>query len=489
MNLYTIAPHRPFLDAIAAEWLAAAREDPMAASNGLILLPTRRAARSLADAFLAQSGGKPLLLPRITALGALDEAPLALAGSLTLPPAVPDMLRLAQLTRLVMALSGRFGAPETADQAWLLAAELASLMDEAERAEVDLAAVLPGLVAEDYAAHWGIALDFLRIVTRAWPEWLAENRLMNPARRQVALLDAQAKAWAEQPPAMRILAAGSTGGIPAVARLLRVVAGLPGGGVVLPGLDCELADEAWDVLEDSHPQAGLRQLLNGLGATRGDVQPWPAAGAGSSGRTALLSRALLPAPALGAWRSGTDPAWTAGLSRLQPADQQEEAVAIALVLRGALEQPERRAALVTPDRDLAGRVAVELGRFGIIADDSAGEPLADTPPAVFLRLLAEAVTEQLRPVPLLALLKHPLAAAGRSPSACRAAARDLERDCLRGPAPKSGCAGCARWRSGPQCKSSSTSWKYASAPCWPWPRQTPPSRPRRSPPCCTPPRH
>ena len=71
-----------------------------------------------------------------------------------------------------------------------------------------------------------------------------------------------------------------------------------------------------------------------------------------------------------------------------------------------------RAALVTPDRDLAGRVATELLRYGVVADDSAGEPLADTPPAVFLRLLARAVAEELAPVPLLALLKHPLAAAG-----------------------------------------------------------------------------
>lgn len=436
MNLFSIAPHVPFLDSIAAEWLAGA-DDPLAASDGLILLPTRRAARALADAFLAHADGRPLLLPRIIALGALDEAPLSLAGSLALPPAVPGPVRLAQLSRLVMA--GRFGAH--ADQAWLLASELAALMDEAERAGVDLTAVLPTLVAEEYAAHWGITLDFLRIVTAAWPAWLADNGLMNPAARQVALLQAQERHWTDHPPAMRVLAAGTTGGIPAVAKLLRVVMGLPRGQVVLPGLDTDMPDAAWDALEDTHPQAGLRRLLNGLGALRGDVQPWPVLpDAAPASRPALLSRALLPAPALAAWRDPA-PLDTTGLWRLTPADQQEEAVAIALVLRGALDVPGRRAALVTPDRDLAGRVAAELGRFGVIADDSAGETLADTPPAVFLRLLAHAVAEQLRPVPLLALLKHPLAAAGMAPGACRAAARRLERDGLRGPAPKPGIAG------------------------------------------------
>ncbi len=440
MRLFTIAPHQAFLDALAADWLQQAGDDPLAVADGLILLPTRRAARALAEAFLAQTDGRPLLLPRISAIGALDEAPMALAGTLALRPAVPVALRLAHLTRLVMALDGRFGAPATADHAWPLAVELAALMDEAERAEVDLAATLPGLVAEDYATHWGITLDFLRIVTRAWPDFLAEMGLMNPAARQVKLLDAQAAAWTQAPPTTRVLAAGSTGGIPAVARLLRVVAGLPSGQVVLPGLDLDLADELWTKLEDSHPQSGLRRLLNGLGALRGDVQAHPAAVVAPAARTALLHRALLPAPALGLWRE-TLPERPTGLSRLTPADQQEEALAIALVLRGALEMPDHRAALVTPDRDLAARVAVELGRFGIVADDSAGEKLTATPPAVFLRLLAQAVADALRPVPLLALLKHPLAAAGLAPAECRAGARRLEREALRGPAPPPGLAG------------------------------------------------
>ncbi len=442
MNLFTIPPHGAFLDALAADWLHRAGGDPVAAADGLILLPTRRAARALADAFLHAADGRPLLLPRIAAIGALDEAPLALAGALTLPPAVPAPVRLAQLTRLVMALDGRFGAPVNADQAWPLAAELAALMDEADRSEVDLAAVLPGLAEGDYASHWGITLEFLRIVTAAWPNWLAENGLMNPAARQVALLRAQAAAWEREPPASPVLAAGSTGGIPAVARLLGVVARLPNGRVVLPGLDMDMPQAAWDALEDSHPQCALRRLLTRLGATRGDVDPMPASEPAPAARAALLNSALLPAGALASWRTA-GPVAPDGMHRLAPADQQEEAVAIALVLRGALEQPNRRAALVTPDRDLAGRVAVELGRFGVVADDSAGERLADTPPAVFLRLLAATVAEALRPVPLLALLKHPLAAAGLTPARCRAAARQLETAALRGPAPPPGLAGIA----------------------------------------------
>jgi ATP-dependent helicase/nuclease subunit B len=433
-----------FLDALAAEWLSGAG-DPLRATRGVILLPTRRAARALAEAFLRVSDGQPLLLPRITALGALDEAPLALAGALDLPPPVEPAQRLATLARLILAMGGADGAPHTADRAWSLAAELAALMDEAERAEIDLAEHLPEAADPAYAAHWARTLEFLHIVTHAWPDWLAEQRLMNPAAWQVALLNAQAAVWERDPPADRVLVAGTTGGIPAVARLLRVVARLPTGAVLLPGLDTDMTEEAWAEVDAAHPQAGLARLLQSLGATRGDVRPWPAATTREvpGARAATLGRALLPAGALVEWRN-TKAVAIEGLSLLSTADQQEEAAAIAMVLRGALEVPGARAALVTPDRDLAGRVANELLRYGVVADDSAGERLSDTPPAVFLRLVVRAVTEEMAPVALLALLKHPLAAAGLSPAACRAGARALELACLRGPRPNPGLGGLRR---------------------------------------------
>jgi ATP-dependent helicase/nuclease subunit B len=442
LNLFAVPPETPFLDAIARGWLADHGADPMQAANGLILLPTRRAARSLAEAFLRANDGRPLLLPRITALGALDEAPLALAGALDLPPAVEPAQRLAALTRLILAMGGKGGAPRTADRAWVLAQELASLMDEAERAGIDLADRLPDAADPEFALHWAQTLEFLHIVTAHWPAWLAANRAMNPAARQVALLEAQAAAWQDAPPGFPVLVAGTTAGIPAVARLLRTVARMDGGQVVLPQLDLGMDAAAWEAMEESHAQAGLARLLADLGAVRADVRPWLGGHAGKvpSGRFALLSRALLPAPALGDWLDRT-PADLAGLARLHPADQQQEAQAIALVLRDALETPGRTAALVTPDRALAGRVAAELLRFGIVADDSAGEKLSETPPAVFLRLLVSALAEDLAPVPLLALLKHPFCAAGLSPLACRDSARRLERACLRGPRPTPGITG------------------------------------------------
>lgn len=454
MNIRSIAPGRPFLDVLAQWWIAETPgKDPLAVADGLILLPTRRAARSLGEAFLRVTGGTPLLLPRILAIGALDEAPLTLAGALDLPPAVDPIKRLAVLTRLILALGGRDGAPMFADGAWRLAGELADLLDEAHRTGVSLPDKLPDAAEAGYAEHWQQTIRFLALVTEHWPAWLADNNMMDTAERALRLLECQAAAWEAAPPPGRVVVAGNSAGIPAIAALMRVVARLDRGTVILPGLDHAMPEEIWQGLDDGHPQAGLRHLLSEMTATRGDVTPVatsapkgrrkpvaPTPPSEGERRAPTIAQAMLPAAALHLWRDPFD-TYTHGLRLLEPADQQEEAVAIALALRQALEQPRARAALVTPDRQLALRVAAELSRYGVIVDDSAGEPLADTPPGTFLRLLARAVADGLSPIALLSVLKHPFAAFGLSASQCRAVARRLERACLRGPAPPPGTVG------------------------------------------------
>ncbi len=444
LAIFTIAPNRPFLDTLAAAHLARHHDTTEALADAIFLLPTKRAARALADAFLRQSGGRPLLLPRIIALGAPDEAGLALTAALDLPQAVPAALRTAILTQLILKLDGRNGAPTAPDQAWTLAVALAALLDEAALNEIDLARALPNATGGEFAEHWQNTLIFLDIITHAWPTWLQANGYLDVAARHVALLRAQGDAWAASPPAVPVIAAGITGAVPAALRLLAVIARMPAGQVVLPGFDLGMDAACRADLTDTHPQTALHDVLAGLGAESGDVAEYPpteVAPVCASARIDLLRTALLPAAQLGQWQTASRDGGT-GVYALHASDQQHEAVAIALALRNTLEMPGATAALVTPDRALAARVAAELQRFGVVADDSAGEALADSPPAVFLRLLAEAA--DLRPVSLLALLKHPLAALGLSPAAARNAARTLEIKTLRGPRPAAGFAGLAQ---------------------------------------------
>ncbi|MDP6951932.1 MAG: double-strand break repair protein AddB, partial [Alphaproteobacteria bacterium] len=233
--------------------------------------------------------------------------------------------------------------------------------------------------------------------------------------------------------------------MPATADLLAVVAGLPQGRVVLPGLDSGLDDDSWAALGETHPQFGMAQLLERLDVARADVLPW--GGKGDAARLALAREVMRPEATAHAWadlRHLDAAAASDGLSRIECDDSRAEAGVIALLMRETLETPGRTAALVTPDRDLARRVRAELGRWDIAVDDSAGRPLAETMPGTFLRLSLDALQEDLAPVPLLSLLKHPLAAGAEKRVAFRARSRELERACLRGPRPGPGFAGLRR---------------------------------------------
>lgn len=434
-HIGAFAPGVAFLPALARLWLAEG-----GGHDGLIILPSRRASQALAGAFLQANAEKALLLPRIIALGNVDEAGLMLATGISLPPAMDAVRRQALLTRLILQKPQENGAPQRLPASWTLAADCATLLDEADHADIDLAATLPTLVPEDLSEHWQKTLAFLDIVTHAWPKLLAAEGVMNPARRLALLIEAQAKAWRETPPSGKIWMVASEA-TPAIALMAKMISELPDGRLILPGFDPYLDDEAWQALPDSHAQAGIARLLAEIGARRAEVEQLPAmVETVPAGRGALMSRALLPASSLTAWQQQTK-VNLAGLSRLETGDEAQNALAIAMLLRDALQTPGRSAALVTPDRALATRVAAALKRFGIMADDSAGEALANTPPAVFMRLLARAACETYAPLPLLALLKHPMAAGGTMPQSFRDSARQLEIMVLRGPRPPAGLAG------------------------------------------------
>ena len=475
MNLFAIPAHLPFLDCLAAGVL---RRPPDAAPEHLsrvtILLPTRRSARALRVAFLRAAEGRALLLPRMRALAGLsteDADELALPSLLDLPPAVDPLRRQAVLAGFITRLPKDRGGPATPEQAWALAGALATLLDEIALEETDLELLarslpealnehwlgrLEGLVPEVHAAHWQITLTFLRGVLAAWQHWLAGEELLDIGMRRVKALWEQTRAWQTAPPAHPVIAAGiGVGGtIPAAEELLRVVTRLDHGAVVLHGLDAGSAEErVWEAIREAptHPFCGQQRLLHRLGARKEDIQPWPGCApeaaidlAAPAERPTLLGMALRPAEGLPAWQSRQPSAWRpalAGLVQLTAPDAQAEAVAIALTLREALEDPGARVALVTPDRDLARRVSAELARHGVTADDSAGEPLGETPAGGFLRLLARMAAAALAPVPLLAALKHPLCAGGWPRTRWIGAVRRLERAALRGARPAPGLAG------------------------------------------------
>ena len=449
---FSIPAHRPFLGDLAAGLLAAL--GPEGLGDAVVLLPSRRGARALAEAFVSGAGAGALLLPQIRALGDLDEGePPFEPGELALdlPAAVSPLRRRFELARLACEHPGDLGRSLDASGALELADALASFLDAIELEELGHAERMDKverLVEGDLARHWRISAAFLRIVLEAWPERLAELGLIDPAARRVKLLRLLARQWAERPPQGPLIAAGSTGTAPANADLLAVIATRPMGAVVLPGLDLELAEKAWADAGEQHPQGAMKRLLERSGVDRSGVRPWPASGGAVEARwrRRLVNEALRPAEATDDWigviedlrreaGEGADPfaEGLEGLSLLSADGEEEAAVMAALLLRETLETPGKTCALITPDQGLARRVSARLSRWGLEADSSAGSPLANAPVGVLMALVAEAVVDPEDPVLILALLKHPLVRLGRSIEDLDGARLALERHGLRGP--------------------------------------------------------
>jgi len=448
------------LATLARGLLGMAVGDPLRLARMTVLLPTRRATRALREAFLRLSGeeggtGAPLLLPRLRPIGDLEADEIAVGAgeggddpSLAIPPAVPELRRRLLLTRLVLGWGAAHGHPLLPGQAAALATALARLLDAAASDGADFSR-LRELAPDDLAEHWQTVLRFLEILPKAWPGIPAAEGALDPAERRNRLLHRQAMLWRETPPREPVVAAGLVGGFPALDELLGVIAGLDRGAVILPGLDRAGSPELWEGVADdpAHPQHLMALLLRSLDLSRDDVGDWPPspsppAPSVRDRRVRLFAEALRPAAMTDGWRSlGPQPADTlTGVTRYDCASPQDEAATIALLLRRTLETPAATAALVTPDRKLARRVAAELRRWDIDIDDSAGLPLNRTPPGAFLRLVLDLAESGLAPVPLLAALKHPLAAGGLAPEVFRDYARRLEHK-IRGPRPAPGFTG------------------------------------------------
>jgi len=465
-RVYSIAAHRGFADALVAGLIPRYADRDLGLARLTLLLPSRRAERIVTEAFVRLSGGG-MLLPRMAVVGDLDldETLGALLDPLGAGAEIPSACDpVRRWLRLAELLGEAMGSQAPRPPGLLrLAHEAARTMDRLTVEGIGLDDLLGDRIAGivgDLADHWRESSRLFAMVQAHWLSELAARGEIDPPERRNRLFAHAALRWARTPPTDPVVAAGITSASPELARLLRVVSELPRGAVILPDLDLSLDAEVWDLLgragkpcdDDgahfgerdaaTHPQYHLKLLLNRMGVSRDEVEPWHRAGlaAAPSERSHAISNLFLPAAASARWVDLPARARRlSGIRLMESAHPGEEAQAIAILVRQALEEPGRRVAVVTPDRGLAGRVVAHLRRWGIEADDSAGRPLPQTAAGRVLLGLAEVAAQQAAPVPLLGLLAHPLVRAGeaRAEWLDRVRAMDLA---LRGPRPAPGLA-------------------------------------------------
>ncbi len=460
-EVYSIAAHRGFADALVAGLVPRFAEDDFELARATLILPSSRAARTVSEAFIRYYGGKGkhgLLMPRMAVVGDLDLdetlGPLLdnIGAALDVPPAVDPQYRWLRLAQLIRKHRGEKALGDAA--LMRLAFTLGQVMDRLLAEEIgpnelvkdEVLALLP-----DVARHWQESLRLFIAVQDDWLAELQQRGQVDAATRRNQLFRKAAERLRADPPDTPVVAAGVTSAAPALAGLLRTIAELPNGAVILPDLDLSMEDHVWDELGQAgapgpeglfgkhdavtHPQYHLKLLLNRMGVARGEVEHWHRAGPakGPPARSHAISSLFLPPQASRSW-GGMDleKRRLSGVRLIETAHPEEEAQAIALLVREALEEPGKRVAVMTPDRGLAARVVQHLKRWHVEADDTAGQPLSQTAAGRVLLLLADLAANEAAPVPLMALLSHPLVMRGDGREEWLRNVRLLERK-MRGP--------------------------------------------------------
>ena len=213
MRVFSVPVSVPFLRTVIAALVDGrlvdgfeARQNPARLADATLYLPTRRAGRLAREIFLDVLGADAAVLPRIVALGDIDEDELAFAeeaeqfggaAPLEIPPQLGELERRLTLARLVSAWAKSpvsaplvVGGPASTLQ---LAGDLARLMDDMVTRGVDWNA-LDQLVPDQLDQYWQHSLDFLRIARKAWPDYLREVGRIEPAARRDQLIEAEASA-------------------------------------------------------------------------------------------------------------------------------------------------------------------------------------------------------------------------------------------------------------------------------------------------------
>lgn len=423
-HLFNIPLSCSFWDTLAKLFIDKYSGDYLQLANVLFLLPNRRACVDLANAFVRIQGRTPAILPQMLPIADMDDDEVFFSGF-----NLDEMFeaenqtisrdeRLFLFTRLIMSKPSDFGLKQISlAQALNLAIDLAKLIDTAINQGLSFDK-LQDLVPEKYATHWQETLKLLKIITEFWPMILKERDAVDACTLKNSLLFKQAQIWEKNPISQNIVVAGVTASFPAIIALLKSIINLPNGEIYFSGIDRFANQAYWDAVDETHPLFETKSLLELLEISPQDVID--VLSPSLPEREQLISEIMRPAPVSDEWRRiygsfDLDKA-ISGISVINCRSQRDEALAIALKMREVLNTPEKTAALITYDRNLARRVASELERFEIKIDDSAGLPLSLTSIGIFFRLLAEAAGNMESDIAFITLLKHPFMLVGMNAS-------------------------------------------------------------------------
>ena len=362
--------------------------------NILLLMPNHRSCIAMREAFENQL--KTILLPRIVPLAnAENELMVSLAqqpNGLDKLATIPAAMSLWQHRMILAELVTRFEQNRTKvkpsfQHVLALTDALIAIQQNLAREGVDVSHVnTQAICFADTAKHWQIHADFLNILFKQWPLIVREIGVITQASREQLLLQALCEGWRNSSPKHPIWLIGSTGSMPIIRQLMRVIHSLPQGHVVLPNLD----RTAHEPVTIGHAQYYLQASLQTMNATLRDVQ--------------LLGDATIT-PRQQLWQ--TNEVLAGAIDHIEIitcAHEAEEAGIIGLIVREGLENANKTVAIVTPNITLMQRIRLALMRYDIYVNTPQGSALAQSPAGQIWSGILRCLNDEVSILSLLELL-------------------------------------------------------------------------------------
>jgi ATP-dependent helicase/nuclease subunit B len=443
MSVYSIAPTLPFAHTLAqyAHDLAVREGIPLSAIK--IFLPTRRGVRTLQEAFLRLSGGKPRILPIMQSIGDvdLDEVGFYDPALVDIPPAISSLRR-----QMILAQMIERAFPDNYNylQAIAVAKDLGGLIDQIHTEDISINNLDAVLADKEFASYWQITVSFLQtILGELWPVYLDEIGMVDPGMQRRMRIKALSQHYATNPPKTPVIMAGSTGSIPVVRDFIKILNDSENGHIILPGLDKVMDDKSWFEVGHGHPQFLLKSLLSVCDVNRHDV--FDIGVDDNATRSFVASEMMRPATTTHQWQELYDDACREkiekgvnGVTVCHGDNDHHEASVIALAMAEIAHDPDqlKTATLITPNRLLAMRVQSILQQWGIDIDDSGGTSLPNTSLGQFCRHVVSSFKGMsVDPIAFLSALKNTYVGGGTYEGEFRTHIRAVEKDILRGSRP------------------------------------------------------
>ncbi len=400
-HVYNIPFGYSFINEVAKNILNKYTSSPEQLASLIIIVPNERSISNLQNSFLKYADKSALILPKIISISdidyffdQLDINKLSEQHKYELSKRVISTnTRLYMLSRIVKEKFSDLQIYQT----FVLAKELAQIIDKSYCENVDLNLINDLQVEYILSEHWKENITFLPIIYNLWQEILTNINAIDTVQRKNLIYNIQADQIFTSK--HNIIALNIISTSPYILNLLKNIHHYINGQLYFYGIDNTIYKET--NIQELHPQYEIIHTISHLDIKEHDILDLQE----KTSKEHIIHRIFDDKIATHLKQKEVI-SFFDHISIMQSTNESEEAKAIALLVKENLTNQKKNIGIISNDVNTIFRIKTELLRFNIGVTNYLGEPLLSFPACRFMILLITVVANNFEPNMFLSLLKH-----------------------------------------------------------------------------------